>query len=243
MPETVTEKVISVIGVVNEPTAAPKEEALQKQTSALEVRAAQMPVTSDDEYQSAAEFGKMLKAKANEVVDFFKPMKDAAYKSHKEICDREKAMLAPLAQAEKIVKQAMGGYAAEQERKRREAEVAARKAAEEEANRRLAEAIALEEQGKKAEATTAIEEAEIIDNAAGTLNVAVSTPKVKGVSTKRDWELVGIDAATVPISFSGIELRPVDKAAIMRLIRASKGSIKIPGVTYKEIASMSFSGR
>ncbi|MFR5989565.1 MAG: hypothetical protein ACLUGP_03860 [Faecalibacterium prausnitzii] len=41
---------------------------------------------------------------------------------------------------------------------------------------------------------------------------------------------------------AGIELRPVDQAAVMRLIRASKGQIEIPGITYRQVAKMSFRG-
>ena len=61
-------------------------------------------------------------------------------------------MLQPLSNAEKILKQTMGAYIAEQERIRREAEEAARRAAQAEAERRLQEAIALEAQGKSAAA-------------------------------------------------------------------------------------------
>ena len=82
-----------------------------------------------------------------------------------------------------------------------------------------------------------------MESAAANVFAAPSTPKVKGVSSSKDWEITGINAAQVPINFSGVELRPVDKAAIMRLIRASKGSIQIPGVQYVERAKMSFSRR
>lgn len=56
----------------------------------------------------------MLKQKAAEVTEFFKPMKDTAYKAHKAICDREKEMLTPLRNAEKTLKKTMGDYAMEQ---------------------------------------------------------------------------------------------------------------------------------
>ena len=84
----------------------------------------------------------------------------------------------------------------------------------------------------------AMEEAEIIDSA----TVAVPTSpakKVRGVSSSRDWELVSIDEAKVPVDVAGTVIRPVDSGAIMRLVRASKGTIKIPGVTYKETVRMS----
>jgi len=244
MPEIVSERVISVIGnTATVESKPPAEEALKQETSLLEIQAEGTLVTNDEEYQSAAEFGRAIKAKANEITAFFKPMKDAAHKAHKEVCEREKKMLEPLAKAEKLVKQAMGAYVTEQERKRKEAEEAARRAAAAEAERKLADAISLEEQGREDEAAAAIEEAEVIDTVGSSLTISAAPPKVKGVTAKRDYEIVGVDGAKVPINFAGIELRPVDTAAVMCLIRASKGSIQIPGITYRETTNMSFSGR
>ena len=244
MPEIVSERVISVIGnTATVESKPPAEEALKQETSLLEIQAEGTLVTNDEEYQSAAEFGRAIKAKANEITAFFKPMKDAAHKAHKEVCEREKKMLEPLAKAEKLVKQAMGAYVTEQERKRKEAEEADRRAAAAEAERKLADAISLEEQGREDEAAAAIEEAEVIDTVGSSLTISAAPPKVKGVTAKRDYEIVGVDGAKVPINFAGIELRPVDTAAVMRLIRASKGSIQIPGITYRETTNMSFSGR
>ena len=40
----------------------------------------------------------------------------------------------------------------------------------------------------------------------------------------------------------GAVIRPVDQAAIMRLIRATKGGITIPGVEYTEKNRMNFRG-
>lgn len=244
MPEIVSERVISVIGnTATVESKPPAEETLKQETSILEIQAEGTLVTNDEEYQSAAEFGRAIKAKANEITAFFKPMKDAAHKAHKEVCEREKKMLEPLAKAEKLVKQAMGAYVTEQERKRKEAEEAARRAAAAEAERKLADAISLEEQGREDEAAAAIEEAEVIDTVGSSLTISAAPPKVKGVAAKKDYEIVSVDGAKVPINFAGIELRPVDTAAVMRLIRASKGSIQIPGITYRETTNMSFSGR
>lgn len=234
MAENVNETVVSVI----ENPAAMDENVLKTQTIGLEVRADALSVTNDEEYQDAAEFLKVLKEQAGKVKDFFKPIKDAAHKAHKEICDREKMMLEPLTRAETVIKKATSGYLVEQERKRREAEEQARKAAKAEADRRMAEAIELENQGRVEEAAAAMEEAEIIDSA----TVAIPTSpvnKVKGVSYSRDWEIVSIDEPRVPMDVAGSVIRPVDTGAVMRLIRASKGSIKIPGVTYKETVKMS----
>ncbi len=72
------------------------------------------------------------------------------------------------------------------------------------------------------------------DSMSRNVAVNVAPPKAQGVSQSKDWEVVSIDGAQVPITFNGMELRPVDDKAVIRLIRASKGQIQIPGVTYRE---------
>lgn len=216
------------------------EQQLTQEVTDIEFRAESFVIQTPEDYDAAGEFGKLLKRKAAEVTGFFKPMKDSAYQAHKAVCDREKAMLTPLKNAEKIVKKTMGDYLMEQERIRREAEEAARRAAEEERERKLKEAMALEAAGDKEGAEAAVEEAVVMDEATGYSVPASVKPKVSGVSTSKDWEITSIDTAKVPVNFSGMELRPVDQAAVIRLIRASKGSIAIPGIAYREVAKMSF---
>ena len=192
------------------------EQQLTRDVTDIEFRAESLVIQSDEDYAFAGEFGKTLK---------------------------EKAMLAPLRNAEKIVKQAMSAYVAEQERKRREAEEAARRAAEAERERKIQEASELEAAGDNEGAEAAFEEAAIMDDAASYAVVpAAATPKVAGISTSKDWEIVQIDPKAVPLAVAGVELRPVDQAAVMRLIRASKGQIEIPGITYRQVAKMSFRG-
>lgn len=216
------------------------EQQLNREVTDIEFQAESMVILSDKDYADAGEFGKLLKQKAAEVTSFFKPMKDSAHKAHKAICDREKAMLTPLQNAEKSVKRAMRDYLAEQERKRQEAEAAARRAAEAERERKLQEAAELESAGDKAGAESAMSEALVMDDASRYSVVAPTNPKVSGVSTSKDWEITSIDPKVVPMTLAGMELRPVDTAAVMRLIRSSKGTIEIPGVTYKQVAKMSF---
>ena len=106
------------------------EQQLNREVTDIEFQAESMVILSDEDYTAAGEFGRLLKQKAAEVTSFFKPMKDSAHQAHKAICDREKAMLKPLKNAEAVVKKAMSDYFTEQERKRQEAEAAARRAAE-----------------------------------------------------------------------------------------------------------------
>ena len=129
--------------VANVPNqAAVTEKKLGDEVTDIELQASALVIANDDAFRQAGEFGRALKQKAHEVTQFFKPMKDDAYRAHKTICDREKAMLAPLRNAEQMVKKAMNIYTEAQERKRREEEEALRKAAQAEADRKLAEAAA-----------------------------------------------------------------------------------------------------
>lgn len=217
-----------------------REEALSQEVTDIEFQAGAITIDTEDDYKEAAQFGRLLKQRTSEVKEFWKPMKDAAHKAHAEICSKEKAMLQPLTNAEKILKQTMGTYVAEQERKRLEAEEAARRAAQAEVDRKMQEAIDLDAAGDKEAAEMAMMEAEVMDDMSESVAVASTKPKAAGVATSKDWEIVGVDSGLVPTSFAGVEIRPVDTAAVMRLIRASKGTIQIPGVTYKEVAKIAF---
>lgn len=233
-----TETTVAVIGEQVEPNE--QETALAKSVTEIEFQAGAIVITNDKDYANAAEFGRTLKRQSSEVKAFFQPMKDAAHRAHKEVCDREKAMLKPLENAERILKKTMGAYVQEQERKRREAEEAARRAAQEEAERMLREACQLEADGDIVSADMALEEAQIMNDAAAAVSVEAAKPKAAGTSTRKDWEITDIDISRVPMEIAGVIIRPVDTAAVMRLIRSSKGQIKIDGITYKEVSTISF---
>ena len=195
---------------------------------ALQARASNFAITTDEQYQEAAEIGKEIKRRAKMVADLFKPIKEAANKAHKAACDREKEMLAPLKDAENAIKNSMSAYAMEQERKRRAAEEAARRAQEEAARKALEEAVALEEKGNTAAAEAALEEAQVM--AETPVIAAAPTPAAKGVTSKKVWEVQIVDPSAVPVSIAGIVIRPVDELAIKKLANSCKGQISIPGI-------------
>lgn len=216
------------------------EQELSQSVTAVEFQAESIIIESDDDYREAAEFGRAIKRKAAEVTAFFKPMKYAANKAHKEVCDREKTMLNPLKNAEKILKDTMGRYQAEQERKRRELEEQMRRKAQEEADRKLEEAVAAEANGDKAKSDEAMIDAAMLDQMSRSSAFEIERPEADGVSVGKDWEIVEIDQSAVPLSIQGVCIRPVDEKAIMHLIRASKGGIQIPGIVYRETTKISF---
>lgn len=229
-----------VVAVIETASQVEGEAELSKTVTDIELRAESVTITSQEDYQAAAEFGCLIKQRSSEVQAFFEPMKKAAHVAHKQVCDRERQMLTPLVNAEKVIKKTMGAWAMEQERIRREEEEALRKAAQAESDRLLAVAIEAEENGNKAAADAAMANASVIDQAGRSISLGASKPQAEGVSMTTDWELVEVNNREVPLSLNGIELRPVDSKAVMRLIRASKGKIVIPGITYKAVAKMSF---
>jgi len=223
-----------VMATVETSSGILKEAEIQQEVSIVETQAKALSITTDEEYGQAAEFGKQIKTQAKTVMDFFKPMKDSAHQAHKTICDREKKMLQPLQEAEKEIKRNIADYLRKKEKERLELEAKMRKAAEEERERQLEEAAKLEEAGKTEEAEVVLMEAQVTETVAVNSKVYMDTPKTKSVSSTKDWEIQNIDAEKVPINFGGMEIRPVDDKAILRLIRASKGTIQIPGINYKE---------
>ena len=230
------EKVVAVV----DPLTSAGEEELATEITDIEVRAGGLVVANDQQYTEAGEFGVLLKQKMAEVTEFFAPMKKAAHDAHKQVCDREKQMLAPLKNAESILKKSMGAYALKKEQERKVAEEAARRLAQEEADRKLEAAIAAEQNGDADALKAAMLDAEIADSASRMVPVESETPKAKGVSFQKDWEITDIDLSKVPDTIAGVLIRPVDTAAVMKLIRATKGAIQIEGITYRETSKMSF---
>ena len=234
------EKNETVVAVMGATQKAEGEAELSRAVTEIEFQAESIIIKTEEDYQSAGEFGRLLKKKSAEVTEFFAPMKKAAHDAHKQICDREKQMLTPLMNAEKVIKKTMGAFALEQERKKKEEEERLRKLAEEEANRLLAQAVEAEASGNAEVAKMAMENASVIESAGRSIVIDAPQPKAEGVSMTSDWEIESIDSSLVPISIAGMEIRPVDEAAIKRLIKMSKGKIEIPGVKYKETARISF---
>lgn len=229
-----------VVAVIMPESKSEGEAELTKTVTDVELRAESVAINSKEDYQSAAELGRLIKQRSAEVQAFFAPLKQAAHEAHKRVCDREKQMLTPLVNAEKTIKKTMGAWAMEQERIRREEEERLRKAAQDESERLLNEAIKASESGDTASAEMAMANAEIMESAGKSISLSESKPQAAGVSVATDWEIVSVDSNKVPLSLNGIDLRPVDTKAVIRLIRASKGKIEIPGIAYKSVAKMSF---
>lgn len=215
------------------------ERSLGEEVSLVEQNASSVLVVNDAGYEHAAQITKMVKQMQKKVKDYWEPLRVSAKKTYDDVLEKKKKMLDPLERAEKILKGKMGGYAAQKEQERLAREEAARKAAQAETDRILAEAAEMEKNGDALGAEMAMAEAEVMDDAAAGIVVTSKAPKVDGVSTSKVWQLKSIDPAKVPVEIAGVVIRPVDEKAVLALVRATKGQIKIPGVEIEQVVSVS----
>lgn len=217
----------------------PEAQAVSRKSTELTVQASSILVSSPESQQQASDVLLTVAAMRKEIADTFKPMKDAAFKSHRTICDQEKTLDAPLLEAEKTLKTRIGDYVMEQQCIAREAEEALRKEELERAQResreegeRLAiiDAIDLEAAGdiKAAEA--------VLNNPApapmryvAPAPVAANVARTAGVSTRMEWDFRITNEALIPR-----EYLLVNESAIKSLGKTTKGKAKITGVEFYE---------
>lgn len=216
-----------------------EENKLGRQVSMIEQKAESVVVNSDDGFAYAGELTKQIKQMQEKVTDYWEPMRKTTYEAYKSVTNHKKEMLDPLASAEKILKKKMGAYTLQKEKERREREEELRRQAEAEMNRKLEEAAKAESEGDALGAEMAMTEAEVMENVATTAVIKPEAPTMKGVSTTKTWKITKVDPTTVPTHVQGVEIRPVDEKAVLRLIKATKGTIKIPGITYEEDVAVS----
>ena len=212
---------------------------LKREVTLAEQHAQSVTVASDDEYASAGEFTKSVKKMQKKVKEYWEPLRVSAKATYDDILARKKQMLDPLESAEKILKSKMSAYSMEKEKKRKAQEEAMRKLAEQEMARKLEEAAKAEAAGDSLGAEYAMAEAEVMEDVSISGGIRSQAPKANGVSQSKTWKITSIDSSLVPVTFSGVEIRPVDEKAVMRLIKESKGTISIPGVQYEETVSIS----
>ena len=206
------------------------ETAVKEEAFTVEKQAKALAITNNEEYEFAGGFLRKIKETEKSIKDYWQPTKDAAAKAHKEICNKESAMLSVCNEAEKTLKSKMLTYNEQIEAERRAAEEEARKAQQEEADKLLAEAAKAESEGNSFSANIAVAQAETISEMPATVNI--DKPKVQGISTRKKLTVSITDESKVPSYINGICIRPVDTKAILQLKRLNP-SLEIPGISFK----------
>ncbi|PWM00655.1 MAG: hypothetical protein DBY06_05940 [Clostridiales bacterium] len=213
-------------------------EAQLESSGQLTVREARgLSIENQQDYEAAGRFLVEIKARAKQVKDYWAQPKDAAKNAHQAIVDREKAMLAPLREAERVVKGSMVQYQRAVELARRQAQEEGRKRQQEEAGRLLQQAIDAQDSGNDHAAALNLAMAEMIDQMAPLSQIA--SPKAHGTSVSKTWKARVLDEKSVPSYFSGMAIRKVDLAVLNSIARMTKGTAKIPGVEFFEEMSIS----
>jgi hypothetical protein len=215
-----------------------QEKALGREVTDIEKQADALRITDGAGFEQAADFLKRIKSTIKRVDEYWEPLRVPAYEAYKAVTDHKKAMTDPLKNSEAILKKKMSAYQVEQERIRREEEERIRRLAQEEMERKLAEAEKAEEAGNEFEKEFAMVQAEILENTARTATVALPKATASGIAQKKGWEIKNIDLSKLPCEFAGVVIRPADEKAIMQLIKATKGQVKIPGVEYEETVNI-----
>lgn len=215
------------------------EAALEERAQAVHGLALSATVRDDADYRECGELVRRIKGLQKEVEAYWEPLRVSTKEAYDVVLHSRKIMLDPLKEAEKVLKDKMGAYTLALEKARKAERDSMRRDAEAERERLLQQAEEAEASGDIEGAAYLRAQADIMDGVAVTGGVQTSTPRADGVSQSRSWKIVSIDSAAVPIACEGTELRPVDEKAVMRLIRASKGTVQIPGVVYEETVTVS----
>ncbi|MGN0773544.1 MAG: hypothetical protein ACI4MP_07110 [Candidatus Ventricola sp.] len=187
-------------------------------------------IKNQRDYDRAAEFLKEIKRRAKQMKEFWRPAKEAAKEAHAQICQREKAMLSPLEEAEKVVKKGMVGYQLAVAAAQIQAEQEAKRRQQEERDRLLAEAAEAEKSGDMQGAMVGMAMAEMVEDMKAPSTV--SFEQAKGTSTRRRWRARVIDERAVPAYSGCIQLRKIDQSALDKLAAASEGTAQVPGVEF-----------
>lgn len=194
-----------------EPITLPDVAPLEAETANIVLRAKSYTVASvDDDEVASAELVRIA-GLVRAIKKAFDDPKRKADLAHKAICRLEAQLLAGPAQAESIIKNAIGTWRMAEARRQREEQL--RREAEakrQEEDRRLAEAQHLSDAGRKDEAEALLSEPIMVPTLAAPKPVA--TP---GVGTRTKWKFEIVAPELVKRQF----LVP-DEAAIRRTVTA-----------------------
>jgi hypothetical protein len=188
-------------------------------------------ITDAPSYERACEFLKAIKGLRQEIADVFDSHIKRAFDAHRALCAEKRDAEAPLAEAERIVKNGLVAWDRVQEQQReaerRRLEEEARREAE---DRRLAEAAALAAAGATEMADALLDEPVDVPVVA----VAPLTPKVNGIAYRETWsaQITDLHALVKYIAAnpSHLGLLIANQTALNAQARSLKGQLRIPGV-------------
>ncbi|MDI6808941.1 MAG: hypothetical protein QME66_08180 [Candidatus Eisenbacteria bacterium] len=201
---------------------ATETDAVRVETNALAIRVKALRVIDDETYVEAATMGGQIRGAIKRWKALWEKPKKAMDAAKKALLAEENAVLDQLAAAQAHIDGQTGAWnqkkRLEREQAQRVAEAAARKEAE---DRRIAQAVQLEKNGKVEQAEKLIEKPIVV----APVVVASTLPKVAGLSMIDHWKFRITNESEIPREY----LTP-DTVKIGGVVRATKGTMQIPGV-------------
>jgi hypothetical protein len=207
------------------------EPAQEFEQTAMTVRdeAARIIIKDQPSYDVAAEKFQAVAALEQQITSHYKPMKEAAHRAHKAVCDAEKEILSPVQEAKRILSKGIGEWDAEQERvrlaeqRRLEAEAQAR--ADEEA---LAAAVDAEQYGADADEIEAV-----LSAPAPMPRIQAAPTYQKSIPTRENWsaQVVSLAALVKAAAANPAYLcyLQANDSALNAAARSQKNLFSVPG--------------
>lgn len=196
-------------------------------------------VTDASTYEIAAQMLLGIKDLRKKIADTFDPHCKRAFEAHRALTKEKADAEAPLTQAERIIKDSLRAYDAEQERLRREAQrLADEEARRREEDERVARAAALEREGREFGDDMLVEEAHALINEPAPVvtaaPIAKATPAVKGISYRTTYSAQVTDLVAlirfVAANPSHAALLTPNMTALNAQARSLKQALRLPGV-------------
>jgi len=183
-----------------------------------------LKIETPADYKKAGELLMAVRALRKKIETYFKPLKEAAHRAWRAICEQEKKELERLTPYEKIVQDRMLQYQAkEAARAKAEAEKLLKEIKAKAEEQILKAAIAAESAGMGKQADEILNQAEKIKLPPA--EKLIDRPKAAGTSIREVWDFAIEDASQIPREF----LMP-DTSKIRSFIQQEKEKAKIPGV-------------
>ena len=224
------------------------KDALDAESRSWASRARDLKITDRESCVNASHLLRSVKTLRGQVQQWFAPHIEAAMETkrkaesaRKALADERDRMEAPLAEAESVLKRALLVYETEHERARIAEEARLQAEAQREAEAvTLAAAAAMERDAVAAGDAVMLQEAQdILEQPieAPVVSVAVSVPKVQGVTYRDNWKAhrdidVKTLAAAVASGSAPAAFLVPDVTAINQFGRATKGTHPVAGIRW-----------
>lgn len=227
------------------PAVANTKEVDDLSTAAREwaMKASNVVITDMPTHEQAQRMLLDIDTVRKRIIETWKPMKDAAFKAHRAVCDKESELLKPLVEADRALRSRIGEYTYLQLQAAREKDEEQRRIAEAEARQR---AIVETEEGALAAAEELYamgdhEGAEAVLDAPMPAPIRYEMPvpvkpavaAVEGVGGSIAYEVSIANIADVPREYLVIDLVKT-RTEIARRVKQAGGRLQVPGCVVRE---------